>query len=253
MAQQPINVIRDAMSAEGLSEELAKLQKTLRWMLNGNIDFENIRAKGIVADNIAANTITADKMDVSELSAIAANLGHITAGLIEAVNIIGSYIATSNGTYPRCEMSSTGNLFSAYSSEDTYIHIDPYFYLTNKPAIVFNDGDLSVGTISADDKLNLNGLFGLNLTAGAGPITLSTNGVQGVRFVDWSDIRNMDTGSDLQTDLNDKADSGASTGSAGGHNHAIPAGTRLAVVDASNNIIGHYIWSVAASHTHTQS
>lgn len=87
-----IHVIQDDITHEELLEEFAKLQKTVRYILNGQIDFENIRARSIQAENIAvgaitaeeiaANSITADKMDVNELSAITANMGTITAGSI---------------------------------------------------------------------------------------------------------------------------------------------------------------------------
>lgn len=46
------------------------------------IDGEDIGALSIVAGNIAASTITAGKMSVSQLSAITADLGSITAGTI---------------------------------------------------------------------------------------------------------------------------------------------------------------------------
>lgn len=46
------------------------------------VDGANIGALSIVAGNIAASTITAGKMSVSQLSAIAADLGSITAGTI---------------------------------------------------------------------------------------------------------------------------------------------------------------------------
>lgn len=79
-----------------------------------NLDTLNIRS--LNAKVIEAGTITADKMNVNELSAISANLGHITAGLIESVEIYGSYIATRYNSYPRAELDSTENLFGAYAS-----------------------------------------------------------------------------------------------------------------------------------------
>lgn len=97
MPIQPINIVNENLSPEDLINELAKLQKMLRYLLNGQIDFENIRARSIKADNIevgtltaeeiAANTITADKMNVTELSAITANLGSITAGIVTGILI----------------------------------------------------------------------------------------------------------------------------------------------------------------------
>lgn len=87
-----IHVIQDDISHEQLLEEFAKMQKTVRYILNGQIDFDNIRVRSIKAENIgvgaitadeiAVGTITADKMDVTELSAITANMGTINAGSI---------------------------------------------------------------------------------------------------------------------------------------------------------------------------
>lgn len=86
-----------------LAEILAKLSKDLDYIINGNLDVNNIRA----------NSITAIAMDVQELSAITANLGHITAGEIDSVEIYGSKIATTRGAMPRIEMSATNNLLKA--------------------------------------------------------------------------------------------------------------------------------------------
>lgn len=54
----------------------------LDWLLSGAIDFKNIKAEGITAKEIKANTITADRMNVQQLSTIAADMGTITAGHI---------------------------------------------------------------------------------------------------------------------------------------------------------------------------
>src|SRR3990167_8339014 len=50
------------------------------------IDGANIGALSIVAGNIAASTITSGKLSVSQLSAISADLGAITAGSVSVVN-----------------------------------------------------------------------------------------------------------------------------------------------------------------------
>lgn len=51
------------------------------------IDGDNIGALSIVAGNIAASTITAGKMNVSQLSAISADLGTVTAGTVQSALI----------------------------------------------------------------------------------------------------------------------------------------------------------------------
>lgn len=51
------------------------------------VDGANIGALSIVAGNIAASTITAGKMNVSQLSAIAADMGTITAGTVTGATV----------------------------------------------------------------------------------------------------------------------------------------------------------------------
>ncbi|MBA9088645.1 hypothetical protein FHR92_005163 [Fontibacillus solani] len=166
-----------------LADVTARMAKDLEFILNGNVAFDNIKTNGIEAKNIKAEAITAEKIqagavvaekiDVNELSAISANLGHITAGLIEAVQIFGSYIATRNGTFPRCEMSSENNLFGAFSSADNSIQMYPdsfgqtllvfntllrqaSMYLSSSGLIIatpFGFGDIQ---LSAGDDLRLN-------------------------------------------------------------------------------------------------
>jgi hypothetical protein len=174
-------------------EELANMKDLLNFVLGGNIDFKNVRANSITADRIKANTITAlqimansisaDKMDVTELSAISANLGHIIAGLIEAVDIYGSYIATANGTYPRVELSSSGNLLGAFLDATHSMSIEPN--IGGAPGIGFKDpsgltgriyGNSGIGMIALIDNVELTSLSGqIDITA---PNGLWVNGVR---------------------------------------------------------------------------
>ncbi|MNW49837.1 hypothetical protein D3C74_272710 [compost metagenome] len=89
----------------------AAVQQTeeLLYLLN-NLDTQNINE--IDGDILVTGTITAAKMNVQKLSAIAADLGTITAGVIDSVEIYGSYIATSRDQFPKVEMSPEG--FKAY-------------------------------------------------------------------------------------------------------------------------------------------
>lgn len=128
---QDLSVVMEYV--KDLANTVAKMAKDVEFILNGNVAFDNIRTNGIVAKNIQADAITtdkiqagavtADKITVNELSAISANLGHIVAGLIESVQIFGSYIATSYGGYPYVEMSNTNNMFGAYKSGNNAIQI----------------------------------------------------------------------------------------------------------------------------------
>lgn len=181
-------------------EQLAELSKLLNFLLNGKIDFQNIRARSIKAENIetgtltaneiAANTITADKMNVDELSAITANLGTMIAGIIRGIQIFGSYIATAEGTYPRSEMSATDDLFAVYAGPDFWIRMSPFI---GSPALQFKDGTNVAGInylggifgITSADVLRLNTTNELLLnsssikvngnTAYSGTVTTDTN------------------------------------------------------------------------------
>ncbi|WP_029516293.1 hypothetical protein [Paenibacillus polymyxa] len=84
----------------------------LLYILN-NLDTRNVNE--IDGDVLVTGTITAAKMNVQKLSAIAADLGAITAGTIDSVEIYGSYIATSRDQFPKVEMSPAG--FKAYGPQ----------------------------------------------------------------------------------------------------------------------------------------
>lgn len=186
---------------EDVKEILAEISQLLDFLLNGNIDFKNVRAK----------SISADRMNVKELSAITANLGHITAGLIEAVKIIsstiiGSYIATAEGSYPRVELSSVNNFISALQTASNYLTISPNE--SGSPRLIFNNGTVS-GYLYA-----VNGTLLLNTANQTGDIQISsgknvritanrTNGYK--TYVDsWGDLVNNDNSQTLQQALNAK-------------------------------------------------
>lgn len=213
MPTQNIHVVTEPGTLEEAFEQLAKLQKTLRYLLNGNLDFENLRARSIKAENIevgtltaqeiAANTITADKMNVNELSAITANLGHILAGLIESVEIYGSLISTNQFGYPRAVMSNTENLFGAYLSLGNGAEIRPAGW-SGVPALALSrTGALYDALISFPINLTFTSPTGVTVNADTGSINLRTPGASGFVNVDnWSSFRNDSTGETLQQALN---------------------------------------------------
>lgn len=171
-----------------LSNQLAIMLKDLDFTLNGDIDFRNVRAKSIKADNL----------NVTELSAITANLGHIISGLIESVQIFGAYIATRNGTYPRTEMSSTGNIFAAYASSDHYIAIDPDYAGTPALKWVFAGAERG-GLNDIAGVMELLGIGGMVLNVSSGNLDINVTGT--VNFANWNKIYNNDTDRTLQQDL----------------------------------------------------
>lgn len=193
-----------------LANTVAKMAKDLEFLVNGNLDANNIRANGIetknlkagsiTADKIQAGAITADKITVNELSAISANLGHIVAGLVESVQIFGSYIATSR-SYPRAEMSNTDNMFGAYKSPSSFIQmyspvegLSPVlrFEAGGVPSFIFYDpSDNTFSFTSTYAKLNISTQSDIEIY---GP---------NIRFSGWSSLRSNGTGRTLQDELSD--------------------------------------------------
>lgn len=188
----------------------AKLTKELTWLLN-NLDTRNVNelnaekivAGSIVTDKLAAGAVTADKISVNELSAITADLGHITAGLIESIRIYGSYIATRNGAFPRAEMNNSGDLLAVYTNASNYMTIEPGLF--DEPTIVFRNGgspSLAIGPVGV-----LTGVISPDLSMVIGSNNGSLRLICGNGFLDvvevpsWSQFINNDTGTSLQSEL----------------------------------------------------
>ncbi|MNM07362.1 hypothetical protein D3C81_174040 [compost metagenome] len=181
-----------------LSNQIAIMFKDLDFTLNGDVDFKNVKAK----------SITADRMKVTELSAITANLGHITAGLIESIEIYGSHIATSPDTYPLCEMSSTGKIFAARSSADHYISIDPNYAGT--PALKWVFSGVERGGINdVAGVMELLGIGGLVLNVSGGDLDMTVVGNVNInptgqaKFSSWYKILNVSSGRTLGDDISE--------------------------------------------------
>lgn len=207
MSIQDFGTIDANASLKQVVDALADLQDTLNFLLNGNLDVKNLRADSVNADRIKAHTITADRMDVTELSAISANLGHITAGLIEAVQIFGSYIATSTG-YPRTEMSTTGNQFGAYYNASSGITLNPN-YLGATPVINFHYGTIDgyIGYFNSLSRFVFTSPDGADIEISNGGTSgdISLRPVNNLNVPDWSEIINDTTFQSLQAALNAKA------------------------------------------------
>ncbi len=173
------------ISHEDLVNEVAKLQKLVRYLLNGQIDFENIRARAIKAENIEADAITAneiaanaitanelaansvttpkvqagaitaDKITVSQLSAITADMGSLTAG-----TVTGALIRTA-ASGQRVELSSSDNLLRAVNSSGYTLRIEPD--AGTSPGMVLSDGS-KIGLLLFDgDTFYVAGQLGAGL------------------------------------------------------------------------------------------
>lgn len=258
MGLEQIKVLEEVGSLAELYEQVAKLQRTLRYLLNGNLDFQNITVGGIKAQNI----------DVDQLSAIAADIGEVTAGIIRGVEIYGSLIATSETGYPRTEMSTTDNYFKVWLNETTYIEIID----------LGEEGFPQINFARGSQKFKLG--HGIHEMPGVSypgllsntPFTISATSnipmLSRFDFIDWDNITNQFTGMTLQQEfneirasisslensistltgvINNKANKSVSTSSDGGHNHGITDGTVLMRYDGSP--VTYYRYD---GHTHTQ-
>ncbi|GAA0382700.1 hypothetical protein [Paenibacillus motobuensis] len=188
-----------------LANITAKMAKDLEFILNGNVAFDNIRTNGIEAKNIKAGSITteklqagsvtADKIMVNELSAISANLGHIIAGLIESVEIYGSYIATRRGGYPRAEMSQTEDMFSTYASPSSYVKMAAVGTANGSPQLTLSGGGDSVILYQQSQRSLLHSTKNL-MVSSSYDIELSPSS-RGRVWVSFAQLCDNDTGKSL--------------------------------------------------------
>ncbi|SDW30434.1 hypothetical protein [Paenibacillus sp. PDC88] len=241
--------LKDAIS------KVARALMDIDFMINGTLDVNNIRAEGIEARSIAAEAITtekiqagavtADKITVNELSAISANLGHIIAGLIESVEIYGSYIATRRNAYPRAEMSSDNDLFGAYRDALNFIEIEAEF--GGSPAVRFiQNGQIKGNMHMLYGDITLEGLSGVTLRATGGRDILLDAGSGYLSVPSFSKIIS-DSDQSLGVELDRKATAGTSTSMSGSHNHGIEDGTELLTADGRT-----VTFRAAPQHSHSQ-
>jgi len=118
-----------------------------------SIDASKFTAGTLSADRIAAASITADKLDVTELSAISANVGTITAGTITGITITGATIRTaSSGS--RIEMTASPNALIVYDGSDERIRIDPEGLKLHNLGINFISGSTFKGAFFTETSPN---------------------------------------------------------------------------------------------------
>lgn len=172
--------------------------------------------------------------------------GTISASTINGGTITGSLIQTS-ASYPRSEMSVTGNLFGSYSSASKSVTIEAINGFSSSPGIVFRDIGINA-YMYADapyDELSIFTPNNMNIGAN-GSRGIILNGTR-VSVRNWGVFVNGDTNQTLQQAFNSKASAGVSTGLSGGHNHGIPDGTVLRTADG-----GTVTFFAASQHSHSQ-
>ncbi|MFF2156057.1 hypothetical protein ACFVVQ_12145 [Paenibacillus chitinolyticus] len=194
MADLNLPRVEQGMTVEQLGQIIGRVIKELNYLMDGMLGNENIRVKSIQADRI----------DVNKLSAISADLGHITAGLIEAIKmigstIIGSYIATSEYSFPKIEFSSVGTLLKASTTANNFMKIDPAFF--ESPSLEWDSPNLKLSMGIYQNRFLINTLSGdVQIGSSFGSLYLSaSNGY--VRVPDWARFMNSGNGRTLQSEL----------------------------------------------------
>lgn len=158
------------------------------------IDGANIGALSIVAGNIAASTITSGKMNVSQLSAISADLGAITAGTITMNTsgyIRGGQTAYNTGTGFFLGYSSTAYKFSIGNPsgdnltwDGTTLTIAGNFVIGGLSVTIDNTSDIQ----TAIDLLNTNGGGTVYLKGGTYTQNTALAGYSSVKIVGDSQV-----------------------------------------------------------------
>lgn len=175
--------------------QVAIMLKELDYVLNGNLDIKNLKA----------NSITAKYLSVDELSAITANLGTITAGIIRGISIYGSLISTNETGYPRASISNSGNFFDVSTNAGDSIRIEEGLF--GDPAIVIRDGgDVTAFIGMVAGALAIQGNVNIVIGTSDGNVTLNPSAVFNVPS--WDKVVNQATGRTLQQDLDAKSNIG---------------------------------------------
>lgn len=178
------------------------------------------------------------------------------SGIITGGTMIGARIATGN-TYPFAEMSSSGRMFKVALSASNYAEFAAVASLSGG-----NTAALKFVTDSSNMVLGWGAASSLGMGIGAnGPITIDTLVTSRSEVWNWNNFYNSSNGRNLKQELdaltsainaltlsiNNKAESGISTSSAGPFNGGIPINTRLLVEGG-----GVATWAGIGAHSHTQ-
>jgi hypothetical protein len=193
-----------------LANTTAKMAKDLEFILNGNIAFDNIRAESIETQNLKAGAVTAEKITVEELSAISANLGHITAGIIRGIKIYGSLISTSETQYPRVVLDPSSTAFGVYADENNGVKI-PAFDGGISKIIFLENGNETTLYNSPTLGFAISGFSGVHISG----TSITLDPISGfIRVPSWDKLYNQSTGRTLEQDLDGISSSLSSLSSA---------------------------------------
>lgn len=113
---------------------------------NGKLIVPSVNISGTLnASQIAANAITSDKISVSQLSAISANLGTITGGSINIGS--GKFIVDSNGNFIATNGSLTGTVNATTMRAKQSISVYNDTFATYQDVVKWDGSNLSIGLV----------------------------------------------------------------------------------------------------------
>lgn len=113
---------------------------------NGKLIVPSANISGTLnANQIAANAITSDKINVSQLSAISANLGNITGGSINIGS--GKFIVNSNGNFIATNGNLTGTINATTMRAKQSISVYNDTFSTYQDVIKWDGSNLSIGLV----------------------------------------------------------------------------------------------------------
>ena len=98
-----INVNSSGLTAEQLSNEVYKQKLSGTDLVAQSVTANELAANSVTAEKILAKSITAEKLSVASLSALSANLGTVTAGILQSANYVagrtGVQLDLNNGVW----------------------------------------------------------------------------------------------------------------------------------------------------------
>lgn len=255
-------------SLEELMDLVAKLQKDVNWLMDGNLSSKNVREIGDYQvgstylrsrDGDVGLSSANDAADPVRLWAGSANKDTAPWRVYKSGKSVmtGALIQSKASGYPLVVMDPNDALFGAYMSSSRYIKMFALEGLYGTPALQFRDEGVPTYAVMYIDTINhdFNILSPGNIYIGAGLSDLTLSGNR-VRFDSWSSVFSNASSQTLQQALDAKASvvqlagkatAGISTGSSGGHNHGIPDGAQLMLVGG-----GSVTFFSAPQHSHAQ-
>lgn len=140
------------------STRATQLAGSSAWCYNNDstyINGGNIYTGTVTANAIAANAITSDKINVSQLSAISADLGSITGGSINIGN--GKFKVDSSGNFTATNGSLTGtvNATTMRAKQNYSVYNDSF--ATYQDVIKWDGSNLSIGLVGNAQSTGVKG------------------------------------------------------------------------------------------------